>query len=56
MKPVQIQVIGGSAQLAAMANNMNISQLQIPMFKGENFGFWMKTMFVSQDLWDFVEN
>lgn len=26
------------------------------MFKGENFGFWMKTMFVSQDLWDYVEN
>jgi len=42
-----------------MANNMNISQPQIPMFKGENFGFWsikMKTLFLSQDLWDFVEN
>jgi len=42
-----------------MANNMNISQPQIPVFQGENFGFWsikMKTLFLSQDLWDFVEN
>lgn len=42
-----------------MANNMNISQPQILMFKGENFVFLsikMKTLFLSQDLWDFVEN
>lgn len=42
-----------------MANNMNLSQPQIPMFKGENFGFWrikMKTLLLLQNLWDFVEN
>ena len=60
VKSVQIQVIGWSAQqLVAMANNMNISQPQIRVFKGENFGFWsikMKTLFLLKDLWDFVEN
>jgi hypothetical protein len=36
-----------------MANNnngLNISQPQIPIFKGENYGFWsikMKTLFLS---------
>jgi hypothetical protein len=34
-------------------------QPQIPIFKGENYGFWsikMKTLFLSQELWDLVEN
>ena len=39
-------------------NNDNSTQL-IPIFKGENYQFWsinLKTLFLSQDLWDFIEN
>ncbi|XP_073040319.1 uncharacterized protein [Primulina eburnea] len=44
-----------------MVNNnvVNVSQLAIPLFKGECYEFWsikMKTLFKSQDLWDLVEN
>ena len=38
---------------------MSISQPTLPIFKGENYGFWsikMRTLFKSQDLWDLVEN
>ncbi|KAJ7957630.1 Retrovirus-related Pol polyprotein from transposon TNT 1-94 [Quillaja saponaria] len=37
----------------------SISQPLIPIFKDENYQFWstkMKTLFKSQDLWDFVES
>ena len=38
---------------------VNLSQSLVPVFNGENYGFWsikMKTIFISQDLWDLVEN
>ncbi|KAL4325065.1 hypothetical protein GQ457_11G028180 [Hibiscus cannabinus] len=44
-----------------MANNslgVNISQPVIPVFQGNNYGVWstkMKTLFISQDLWELVE-
>ena len=37
---------------------MNLSQTNIPMFKGENYNLWslkMKTLFRSRDLWGLVE-
>lgn len=40
-------------------NGLNISHRQIPIFKGENYGFGgikMKTLFLSHELWDYVEN
>ncbi|GJZ89940.1 putative RNA-directed DNA polymerase [Tanacetum coccineum] len=45
-----------------MASNktlVNVSQPQIPIFKGDSYEFWsikMKTLFKSQDLWEFVES
>ena len=45
-----------------MANNnnyFNISQPQIPIFEGENYGLWsikMKTLFLLQELSNFMEN
>ena len=36
----------------------NFSQQGIPMFVGEKYDIWsmmMKTLFISQDLWEFVE-
>ena len=45
-----------------MSNGMttlNLSQSMVPIFSGENYGFWsirMRTFFISQDLWDLVEN
>lgn len=55
MKYAHIQVIGGSVQ----SNGQLYEYFSTTMFKGKNFGFWsikMKTLFLSQDLWDFVEN
>jgi hypothetical protein len=43
-----------------MANNNGSSSSQnMPMFNGVNYHFWrikMKTLFLSYDLWDLVEN
>lgn len=39
--------------------SLNLSQSIVPIFNGENYGFWsikMRTLFISQDLWDLVEN
>ncbi|GMJ02182.1 hypothetical protein HRI_003887400 [Hibiscus trionum] len=44
--------------MAGTANGVNISQPTIPIFQGSNYDVWstkMKTLFISQDLWDFVE-
>lgn len=38
---------------------VSASQTMIPTFKGENYQFWsikMKTLFLSYDLWELVEN
>ena len=40
------------------SNTISMSQPQIPVFKGESYELWstkMKTLFKSQDLWEFVE-
>ncbi|GKV09408.1 hypothetical protein SLEP1_g20916 [Rubroshorea leprosula] len=45
--------------MASNSNSLNLSQSLVPIFNGENYVFWstkMKTFFVSQDLWDLVEN
>lgn len=45
--------------MASASSSVNISQPQIPVFKGESYEFWsikMSTLFKSQDLWDYVEN
>ncbi|GKV51061.1 hypothetical protein SLEP1_g57737 [Rubroshorea leprosula] len=45
--------------MASNSNSLNLSQSLVPIFNGENNVFWsikMKTFFVSQDLWDLVEN
>lgn len=42
-----------------MASSSNVSQPQIPLLTGKNYEFWavkIKTLFCSQDVWDFVEN
>ena len=38
---------------------MSSQPSSIPLFEGENYDFWcmkMKTLFMSQDVWDLVEN
>ncbi|KAF8393836.1 hypothetical protein HHK36_020034 [Tetracentron sinense] len=45
----------------ASGNNTNTSVQQppFPVFHGENYDFWcvkMKTLFLSYDLWEFVED
>lgn len=40
-------------------NGFNLSQNFIPVFSRENYDFWsikMRTLFISQDLWEVVEN
>lgn len=44
--------------MATRVQGMGIAQSLIPIFKGENYEFLsirMKTLLLSQDLWDFVE-
>ncbi|KAL4334611.1 hypothetical protein GQ457_07G011520 [Hibiscus cannabinus] len=44
--------------MASNSLGVNISQLAIPIFQGNNYGVWstkMKTLFISQDLWELVE-
>lgn len=39
--------------------SMSSQPSSIPLFEGENYDFWcvkMKTLFMSQDVWDLVEN
>lgn len=45
--------------MAAISNAVSMTQQIVPIFKGENYHFWttkMKTLFLSNDLWDLVEN
>ncbi|GJW95290.1 DUF4219 domain-containing protein [Tanacetum coccineum] len=45
--------------MASNPNSLNVSQPQIPVFKGDSYEFWsikMKTLFQSQDLWEYVES
>ncbi|GKE45206.1 retrovirus-related pol polyprotein from transposon TNT 1-94, partial [Tanacetum coccineum] len=45
--------------MAASSNSLNVSQPQIPIFKGDSYEFWsikMKTLFISQELWEYVES
>jgi len=45
--------------MANKNNYFNISQPQIPIFEGENYGLWsikMKTLFLLQELSNFMEN
>ena len=47
------------SNMAAFENSVSISQPSIPIFKSECYEVWsikMKTLFMSQDLWDLVEN
>ncbi|KAL0424087.1 UNVERIFIED_CONTAM: hypothetical protein Sradi_0943500 [Sesamum radiatum] len=44
--------------MASNSNGVNISQPTIPIFQGSNYDIWstkMKTLFISQDLWELVE-
>lgn len=53
---------GETILLFVMSNGtstLNLSQSLVPVFSGENYRFWtikIKTFFISQDLWDLVEN
>ncbi|XP_017639751.1 receptor-like protein 6 [Gossypium arboreum] len=45
--------------MASNWNGVNLSQPLVPIFQGSNYGVWstkMKTLFLSQDLLDLVEN
>ena len=46
--------------MASTSNStLNIQHPSIPIFEGENYDFWcikMKTLFISQDVWELVEN
>jgi hypothetical protein len=45
--------------MASTSSNVNWSNVQVPIFSGENYDFWsikMKTLFVSIDLWEMVES
>ena len=47
--------------MASSSNNSTFSYSQniVPIFEGENYGYWhvqMKTLFISQDLWEIVED
>ena len=39
--------------------SFNYTQAMVPIFDGESYDFWyiqIKTLFISQGLWDLVEN
>lgn len=45
--------------MALNTNPVSISQAALPIFDGEGYEHWsimMRTLFRSQDLWEFVEN
>ena len=45
--------------MATNGNAVSITQPSLPMFKGDSYEYWhikMRTLFKSQDLWDYVEN
>ena len=47
------------ATVNGIGSSVSVSQQLIPIFKGDNYQFWsikMKTLFLSYDLWDLVEN
>ena len=44
--------------MATNGTSMSVSQPTLLIFKGVSYEFWsikMKTLFISQDLWEFVE-
>ena len=48
-----------SFTMEANSSTFNYAQTLIPIFEGENYEYWsiqMKTLFISQDLWDLVES
>jgi len=47
--------------MASSSNSSTIGNIHnlMPIFDGENYEYWslqMKTLFISQDLWDLVED
>ena len=47
------------ATVNGISSSVSVSQQLIPIFNGDNYQFWsikMKTLFLSYDLWDLVEN
>ena len=45
--------------MATNGGMVNVTQPSLPVFKGDNYEYWhikMRTLFKSQDLWDYVEN
>ena len=45
--------------MAGPSIEMSIGNTQLPQFNGKNYDYWaitMRAMFVSQDLWELVED
>ena len=45
--------------MAESSTSTNTSIIQLPLFNGKNYDYWaitMKSLFASQDLWEFVED
>ena len=45
--------------MAGPSTSMNIGNVQLPQFNGKNYDYWaitMRALFVSQDLWELVED
>ena len=45
--------------MAGAITSMSIGNVQLPQFNGKNYDYWaitMRAMFVSQDLWELVED
>ena len=45
--------------MVGSSTGMNIGNVQLPQFNGKNYDCWaitMRALFVSQDLWEFVED
>ena len=45
--------------MAGPSTGMSIGNVQLPQFNGKNYDYWaitMRALFVSQDLWELVED
>ena len=45
--------------MAGANTSMGMGNIHLPMFNGKNYDYWsinMRALFVSQDLWEFVED
>ena len=45
--------------MVGTSTSMSIGNVQLPQFNGKNYDYWtitMRALFVSQDLWEFVED